>query len=189
MVDFGLSNLYSEPNQLATACGSPCYAAPEMISGHLYDGMRTDMWSCGIILYAMICGYLPFEDPDTAELYRKIKLGEFEIPNFVSLTARDLMLKMMHTDPLRRATIEAVRKHNFCMKKEPPVKGIVPGEHNIEPEARLLEQLSQHRMEPAEVRQELINNKHNRQTSTYYLMLKQWLTAENRTLLDYFQAK
>lgn len=66
VVDFGLSNLYKNDAKLHTACGSPCYAAPEMISGLAYDGLKTDIWSCGIILYAMLCGYLPFEDADTS---------------------------------------------------------------------------------------------------------------------------
>jgi 5'-AMP-activated protein kinase catalytic alpha subunit len=54
---------------LDTACGSPCYAAPEMISGNSYSGLKADIWSSGVTLYAMLCGYLPFEDADTAILY------------------------------------------------------------------------------------------------------------------------
>jgi 5'-AMP-activated protein kinase catalytic alpha subunit len=57
---------------LKTSCGSPCYASPEMIKGIKYHGLKVDIWSCGIIMYAMICGFLPFEDDDTNELYRKI---------------------------------------------------------------------------------------------------------------------
>ncbi len=62
---------------LETACGSPCYAAPEMIAGKKYDGIKIDTWSSGIILFALICGFLPFEDPDTSLLYKKIRKGEF----------------------------------------------------------------------------------------------------------------
>lgn len=70
IVDFGLSNTYKGPNDtLQTACGSPCYAAPEMIAGQRYLGSRVDVWSCGVIMYALICGYLPFEDPNTTNLY------------------------------------------------------------------------------------------------------------------------
>lgn len=69
LVDFGLSNTFPKDELLKTACGSPCYAAPEMIAGELYSGSRVDIWSCGVILYAMVCGFLPFEDPDTAKLY------------------------------------------------------------------------------------------------------------------------
>jgi 5'-AMP-activated protein kinase catalytic alpha subunit len=77
IVDFGLSNTFTEEETLKTACGSPCYAAPEMIAGKKYDGVLVDTWSCGIILYALVCGFLPFEDPDTTELYRKILKGTF----------------------------------------------------------------------------------------------------------------
>lgn len=62
IVDFGLSNLYEKGGMLKTACGSPCYAAPEMIAGNRYNGLMSDLWSCGVVLYAMLCGFLPFED-------------------------------------------------------------------------------------------------------------------------------
>ncbi len=66
LVDFGLSNTYKQSELLKTACGSPCYAAPEMIAGKKYHGTNVDIWSCGVILFALICGYLPFEDPNTS---------------------------------------------------------------------------------------------------------------------------
>ena len=69
LVDFGLSNTYKQGETLKTACGSPCYAAPEMIEGKLYHGSRVDIWSSGVILFAMVAGYLPFEDKDTGKLY------------------------------------------------------------------------------------------------------------------------
>ena len=79
IVDFGLSNTY-KPNQLLkTACGSPCYAAPEMIAGKKYSGITVDLWSCGVIMYALICGYLPFEDPNTSILYKKIIAGDYVV--------------------------------------------------------------------------------------------------------------
>lgn len=69
---------------LATACGSPCYAAPEMIAGRQYEGPKADVWSMGVILFALICGYLPFEDASTHVLYRKILSGDYKIPSLVS---------------------------------------------------------------------------------------------------------
>lgn len=77
IVDFGLSNTYIKGETLQTACGSPCYAAPEMIAGQKYHGSNVDIWSCGVIMFALICGYLPFEDPNTTNLYQKILKGEF----------------------------------------------------------------------------------------------------------------
>ena len=84
LVDFGLSNTYKEGELLKTACGSPCYAAPEMIAGKKYHGTGVDLWSCGVILFALLAGCLPFEDANTSNLYRKILSADFEIPDFVS---------------------------------------------------------------------------------------------------------
>ena len=77
IVDFGLSNTYKKNELLKTACGSPCYAAPEMIAGKNYESIKVDIWSCGVILYALLCGSLPFEDQNTSELYKKILGGEY----------------------------------------------------------------------------------------------------------------
>lgn len=104
MVDFGLSNTYKENETLKTACGSPCYAAPEMIAGENYHGSRVDIWSCGVILFAMVCGYLPFEDPDTNILYKKILDGKFEFPKWVSDDCKDLISKILNIDPDERFT-------------------------------------------------------------------------------------
>ena len=84
IADFGLGNVVPESGLLQTACGSPCYAAPEMVAGHEYDGEGSDMWSCGVILFALVCGYLPFEDPNTSLLYKKIMKGRYECPSFIS---------------------------------------------------------------------------------------------------------
>ena len=71
---------------MRTACGSPCYAAPEMIEGKQpYEPLMVDIWSAGVILFAMVCGFLPFEDKDTPKLYRKILNGEYNISSHVSI--------------------------------------------------------------------------------------------------------
>jgi len=65
IVDFGLSNTFKQGEKLSTACGSPCYAAPELIKGKEYFGQKSDLWSAGVVLFAEVCGYLPFEDQNT----------------------------------------------------------------------------------------------------------------------------
>jgi 5'-AMP-activated protein kinase, catalytic alpha subunit len=97
-VDFGLSNTYKPGETLKTACGSPCYAAPEMIEGKRYIGTNVDIWSSGVILFAMICGFLPFEDPNTSALYKKILSADYKIPKFVSKDATDLLKNILNTD-------------------------------------------------------------------------------------------
>ena len=73
--------------------------------GKLYNGLEVDIWSSGIILFAAICGYLPFEDPDTAKLYKKIRKGDFIIPPFISKEGKDFLRKILVTDPTKRYSI------------------------------------------------------------------------------------
>ena len=91
LVILNSSNKYAQGQLLQTACGSPCYAAPEMIAGKKYHGSTVDVWSCGVVLYAMVCGYLPFEDPNTVFLYRKILYSEYTFPSHLSNEVKDLI--------------------------------------------------------------------------------------------------
>lgn len=121
IADFGLSNLYAKGELLKTACGSPCYAAPEMIQGKKYSGLMVDIWSSGIILYAMLCGYLPFEDKNNEVLYRKITEGKFSIPSHISDLAIDLMKKILNTDPTKRYSIGQIRSHPWFNISSPSI--------------------------------------------------------------------
>jgi 5'-AMP-activated protein kinase catalytic alpha subunit len=114
LVDFGLSNTYKTGELLKTACGSPCYAAPEMIAGKKYKPYKADIWSSGVVLFAMIAGYLPFEDKNTSKLYKKIMAGEFEMPKYISLDARDMLKKILDIDPESRINTFTIREHPWC---------------------------------------------------------------------------
>lgn len=132
IVDFGLSNTYPTGGLLKTACGSPCYAAPEMIAGKKYHGLLSDIWSCGIILYAMTCGYLPFEDPNTNKLYKKILACDYTIPSSLSQTLKDLMKKILNTDPNKRINIENIRSHDWYTKiRSVEMEGVIIGKDKI----------------------------------------------------------
>jgi 5'-AMP-activated protein kinase, catalytic alpha subunit len=82
IADFGLSNNMRDGDFLRTSCGSPNYAAPEVISGNLYAGPEVDVWSCGVILYALLCGSLPFDDESIPNLFKKIKSGMYTLPRY-----------------------------------------------------------------------------------------------------------
>lgn len=104
---------------LKTACGSPCYAAPEMIAGNRYHGLKSDIWSCGVVLYAMLCGYLPFEDQKTSNLYKKIMNAEYSLPKFLSNEAKDILSKIFVTDPNKRIGIEGLKEHPWYRLHQP----------------------------------------------------------------------
>ena len=116
IVDFGLSNYCEEEKLLSTPCGSPCYASPEMVCGNKYNGLLIDIWSCGIIIFAMTCGFLPFEDVDNEILFKKIMKCKIEYPEFLSKNVLDIMKKILVVDPNKRISLPEIRKHPFYLR-------------------------------------------------------------------------
>ena len=110
--DFGLSNNCYKGDLLSTPCGSPCYAPPEMILNRKYN-KSVDIWSCGITLFTMLCGCLPFEDPNTDKLYKKILSCDINFPNHLSINAKDMLKKLLTVTPEKRITIQEIKKHPF----------------------------------------------------------------------------
>ncbi|XP_025016671.1 5'-AMP-activated protein kinase catalytic subunit alpha-2 isoform X2 [Tetranychus urticae] len=119
IADFGLSNMMMDGEFLRTSCGSPNYAAPEVISGKLYAGPEVDIWSAGVILYALLCGTLPFDDEHVPSLFRKIKSGIFPIPDYLNKSAVDLLVHMLQVDPMKRATMEDIKNHDWFKRDLP----------------------------------------------------------------------
>ena len=137
LADFGLSNVAHDGDFLKTSCGSPNYAAPEVISGHLYAGAEVDVWSCGVILYALLCGTLPFDDESIPNLFKKIKSGMYSLPTHLSQSSRDLILRMLVVDPMKRITIADVRKHQWFQHKLPAYLALPP--ESIESKERYID--------------------------------------------------
>ena len=118
IIDFGLSNYFHKGQKelLVTPCGSPCYASPEMVAGKKYNGFKIDIWSTGIILYAMLCGYLPFEDKDNELLFEKILECKLEFPRYITKNSKDLIEKILVTDPDKRIGIPEIKNHPFFIR-------------------------------------------------------------------------
>ena len=116
IIDFGLSHEYDENSLLKTKCGSPSYAAPELIKGKLYDGFKIDIWCCGIILYAMLCGYLPFEGDNDKELFSSVLECNPEYPPFLSNNSKKLIHDLLKSNPDERITIEQIKENDFYLK-------------------------------------------------------------------------
>ncbi|CAM8960696.1 unnamed protein product [Rhodiola kirilowii] len=112
--DFGFSAVSESKRQdglLHTACGTPAYVAPEVIRRRGYDGSKSDIWSCGVILFVLLAGYLPFRESNIAEMYRRIYKGECKCPNWISQEARMLLSKMLDPNPKTRISVSAIMRH------------------------------------------------------------------------------
>lgn len=147
-----------------------------MIAGKRYNGLQTDIWSSGVVLFAMICGYLPFEDPKTSNLYKKILNADYQIPKFVSSEGRDLMQKILNTDPDDRFTISDIRGHAWFKQVQRPEKepvGQFPGlKKMIFDEGMLDSILDEYGFEKDYSVKCLEANRHNHITATYHLIAK-----------------
>ncbi|KAF2190554.1 Pkinase-domain-containing protein [Zopfia rhizophila CBS 207.26] len=120
LVDFGMAALQPEGMKLSTPCGSPHYAAPEVIRFRSYDGGKADVWSCGVILYVMLTGTPPFnysgDDRDLKNLFHAIAHADYVMPDMLSRDAQDLIRRILVPDPKRRISIEQIWYHPFLHK-------------------------------------------------------------------------
>ncbi|KAJ3443365.1 serine/threonine-protein kinase brsk2-like protein [Anaeramoeba flamelloides] len=119
IIDFGMAKIMESGNLLQTACGSPHYIAPEVLKGKGYDGQKSDIWACGVVLYALLCGYLPFDEKKYQKLLYKIKKGKYSFPPNLDEQEMDLISKMLTVNPKKRITIKEIKKHPWFIKSFP----------------------------------------------------------------------
>uniref|UniRef100_A0A3Q4H1L1 Serine/threonine-protein kinase BRSK1-like n=1 Tax=Neolamprologus brichardi TaxID=32507 RepID=A0A3Q4H1L1_NEOBR len=128
IADFGMASLQVGDSLLETSCGSPHYACPEVIRGEKYDGRRADVWSCGVILFALLVGALPFDHDNLRQLLEKVKSGVFHMPHFIPPDCQALLKGMIEVNSDKRLTLEAIQKHPWylggrnepCPEQPPP---------------------------------------------------------------------
>ncbi|KAK8884034.1 Serine/threonine-protein kinase brsk1 [Tritrichomonas musculus] len=123
IADFGFAK-YVKSSIAETSCGSPHYAAPEVIRGEPYDGCAADVWSCGVILYALLAGYLPFDDQSIRNLLAKVKKGVFSMPQFPE-PIKELIHRMLTLDPKQRITLAQIKSHP-CFRWGLPQDYVLP---------------------------------------------------------------
>ena len=196
IIDFGLSNSFDDKKNglLKTACGSPCYAAPEMLDGKMYHGSTVDIWSVGVVLFSMICGYLPFHEESNKEMYKKIIAGKYTIPSHVSKFARELIHSLLNTNPKKRIKIQQIKKHSWIKFYSNGLnndgksifntgllidKYVIPIDEEIVDEMEKLFKISK-----IKIRTELLYNKSNDCTSLYYLMLNKKIKSGRKSIAD-----
>ncbi|XP_072905717.1 serine/threonine-protein kinase BRSK2 isoform X6 [Hemitrygon akajei] len=115
IADFGMASLQVGDSLLETSCGSPHYACPEVIRGEKYDGRKADVWSCGVILFALLVGALPFDDDNLRQLLEKVKRGVFHMPHFIPPDCQNLLKGMIEVDASKRLTLDQIQKHSWYM--------------------------------------------------------------------------
>ena len=192
IIDFGLSNLYytnlnpfndtqssyeeCDRDLLETPCGSPGYAPPEMVLGFSYNGLLTDIWSSGIILYAMLCGSFPFDDDSEQVLYSKIIKGFFEFPSEIYLTkeAKNLVKKILVVNPNRRANIEEIKNDPWFNKGYIPIYGLFIPIQEIPIDDAIINEMEKYGYKKEEIIKNVKNNRHNEITTFYYLLVKKF---------------
>ena len=133
-----------------------------MVAGQKYDGQAADMWSCGVIIYAIVCGFLPFEDQKTSNLYKKIMNAEYTLPKFLSEDAKDILSKIFVTDPNKRIDVEGLKQHPWYKLHQPE-----NANYNFHTKARTVNDKLVLKMEASlgfsteSVQRAVENNKHN----------------------------
>ena len=131
LTDFGLGNFYSPKEHLTTPCGSPCFAAPEVITGQSYLAGPSDLWGLGITLYNMLVGKLPFDEPTKSELYAKILAGKYSIPSVVPKAAARIIKGLLVRDPHKRFTVDDVWQEEWLAGFRRPEVSTKPDEASI----------------------------------------------------------
>lgn len=136
--DFGFSTLNigdadgdgtQRAELLHTTCGTPNYVAPEVLGKDGYDGKKADVWSCGVILYVLLAGYLPFDENTMAALFQKIKNADYEFPEWFTPDARDLIKKILVPDPVKRPRLAELKLHPWMQKSDSGPTPIIPIDH------------------------------------------------------------
>lgn len=187
IIDFGFSICTKPTDFLKTPCGSPSYAAPEIVARKPYIGHSADIWSMGVVLYALICGHFPFQGRNNSELWQKIMKGKYNTPQYVSNEARDLVSCMLTVDPTRRINMSKIRSHPWMHGEIP--KGLSPprehtnveidkvtGEKTLDED--VVNRIAGYGINPDYVDKSVLNNEFNYLTTTYHLLASRRAKAQ-----------
>ncbi|XP_063828735.1 serine/threonine-protein kinase SIK2-like [Ostrinia nubilalis] len=180
IADFGFSNYYATGELLATWCGSPPYAAPEVFEGKRYTGPEIDIWSLGVVLYVLVCGALPFDGSTLQSLRDRVLSGRFRIPYFMSEDCESLIRKMLVLEPMKRYTIEQIKKHRW-MAAEPyvapapagdPMRSPAHAPAQLDPSDQVLRLMQSLGIDPVKTKESLRSNSYDHHAAIYLLLLE-----------------
>nr|XP_018910956.1 PREDICTED: serine/threonine-protein kinase SIK2-like [Bemisia tabaci] len=181
IADFGFSNYYTPGEQLATWCGSPPYAAPEVFEGKKYIGPEIDIWSLGVVLYVLVCGALPFDGSTLHSLRDRVLSGRFRIPYFMSSDCESLIRKMLVLDPSKRFSIEQIKRHRWMMEEAPRLLPSAGTDSKTEPNEQILRLMKSLGIDVIRTREALRKGSYDHHCAIYFLLLEK-LRCQQRTL-------
>ena len=189
--DFGLSNMTDKIDSLLeTPCGTPSYAPPEMLRGEKYNGVYSDIWSCGIILYTMLVGNLPCAESKEDLIYENIMTHNYYFPENISDEAIDLIENMLKVDPNERYDFEQIKSHPWFNLVEPKLKpGIVYGVHKIPVDENILNKVEEYGYDKNKCLKSLENYSYDSNCSIYYLTLKKFTRENKSSISDLFSSE
>ena len=190
LIDFGLSTKYQENKLLDQPCGTIVYSAPEVLEGKLYHGMLADIWSSGIVLYGMLCGYLPFSEENDSINKKNIIEGKYDIPDNISPSAKNLLKHILDINPVTRYTLKEIKDHPwFKMNKFILIQGIIFGYHKIPIDLDVLNLCEKFGYDKNKIKYSVINNKFDEGSALYYLLVKQRCKKGIYSVSDLFSDK
>ncbi|KAJ6255459.1 protein kinase [Anaeramoeba flamelloides] len=189
IIDFGFSNFTLPDQLLETQCGSPHYIAPEVILGKGYDGAKCDIWACGVILYVLLVGGLPFKNDNPNLLMKQIISGKFYTPNSISREAKDLLQRMLEVNPNERITLEEIQHHpwfldqesNFYLNRDDQRIEDLFGSKYQPTNFQVLEDMEEVGFDTTQVMKDLKRGNRNSNTATYFLFCKEVSRKEKRS--------
>ena len=186
LIDFGISNTYSLQSLLITPCGTASYAPPEMHKGEKYYGLLTDIWSAGVVLYAMVFGYLPFCEEDEETNINNIIEGNYEIPSSASPELYDLLLHLLDINPITRYDIDQIKMHPWynLISSDSNRPGLIIGYHIIPVDERIINICKSYGYDTNKVRESVINNNYDNNSSIYYIVLNKMKTMGIESVSD-----
>ena len=191
LIDFGISRTF-ENNELMmeTPCGTVTYAPPEMHKGEKYNGILAEVWSLGVLLYTMICGYLPFVEEDEETTIRNILNGCYELPEELSPELKDLMKHLLDINSNTRYSLEKIKEHPWFNKVANNSRpGVIIGYHRIPIDTTILEQCESYGYNKDEVYDSIKNNIYDKNSAIYYIVLKKFEVDNIESISDLYSNK
>ena len=188
LIDFGISNCYTPEKLLTTPCGTASYAPPEMHKGEEYYGLLSDVWSAGVVLYAMAFGYLPFCEDDEDTNINNIIEGNYEIPEEASPELADLLIHLLDINPLTRYDLEQIKQHPWfnIVKQYKYIPGVIEGYHRIPIDMKIVEACEEYGYDKDKVIESVEKCKYNRNSSVYYILLSKMKREGYHSISDLY---